>query len=207
MKQKKTKVAKKQWTIQKTLPWILLVGAIVGLVASMVLTLEHIALLKDPEHELTCSINPILNCGPIMTSEQATAFGFPNPLIGLVTFGAQFLLAIVLLAGARMKSWFWKLYGLSIVGGILFTFWLMYESIFNIKTLCIYCVSVWIVSFIVAWYLFQFMLAEKHITLKNQKITSFIRRHHGDIIIVWFVLLIALILSEFWYYYGKFFGA
>jgi uncharacterized membrane protein len=194
------------WNVQKTLPYILLIGAILGLVASMVLTLEHIALLEDPDHQLSCSINPILNCGPIMTSEQATAFGFPNPLIGLVTFGAQALLAVVMLAGARMKAWFWKLYGLSIIGGIAFTLWLMYESIFEIKTLCIYCVTVWVVMFISAWYTFQFMLAEKHLKLKNHRLVSFLRNHHADILVGWFIIIILLILHEFWYYYKQFFG-
>ncbi len=201
-----TNSKKTKWTVQKALPYILIAGAVVGLVASMVLTLEHIALIKDPSHKLSCSLNPILNCGPIMTSEQATAFGFPNPLIGLVTFGAQALLGVSMLAGARLKTWFWKLYSLSIVGGLIFTLWLMYESIFKIQTLCIYCMSVWIVTFITAWYLFQFMLAEKHIKLKNQKLTIFLRQHHGDIIISWFVVVILLVLHEFWYYYKQFFG-
>lgn len=200
------KAKKSKWNIQKAFPYILILTALIGITASFVLTIEHIALLKDPSHQLSCSMNPIINCGPIMTSDQATAFGFPNPIIGIATFSAQLLLGLVMLAGARMKTWFWKLYSLSVVGGILFTFWLMFESIFQIEALCIYCISTWIAMFTVAWYLFLFMLAEGHIKFKNKKVVNFMRQHHADILIGWFAIIVILILHEFWYYYGKYFG-
>ena len=188
-----------QLYIQQTLPVILLLTAIVGLFASFTLTVEHINLLKDPSHSLSCSINPVLACGPIMHSKEATVFGFPNPLIGLVMFGAQLMMAVAMLAGAHMKRWFWRLYGLGILVGLVFTGWLVWHSLYVIGAICIYCFMVWIILPIAAWYIFQYMLAEKYISLKSSK---FLRKHHGDILAIFFIFLVILILNRFWYFYG-----
>lgn len=188
--------------IQQSLAYILLVGAIVGLFASFTLTIEHINILKDPNHNLSCSIDPVLACGPIMNSKEATFFGFPNPLIGLVTFGAQLLLAFAMLAGAKMKKWFWQGYGLSLLGGMIFTAWLIWHSLYSIGAICIYCFLVWLVMIPTTWYVFQYMLAEKHINIRSKKLTKFIRNNHGNILLVFYLVLFAMILSRFWYYYG-----
>lgn len=188
--------------IQQSLPWILLVGAIIGLIASFTLTVEHIEILKDPNHNLSCSIDPVLACGPIMQSKEATVFGFPNPLIGLIMFGAQATIAVVMLAGAKMKKWFWQLYLGGILAGWAFAMWLMWHSLYVIGAICIYCFMVWIVMIVSSWYVFQYMLAEKHLNLKSKAATTFLRKHHGDILFVIFLILIGLILNRFWYYYG-----
>jgi uncharacterized membrane protein len=190
-------------TVQDVFPYLLIITAVIGFVASFVLMLEHIALLKDPLHQLSCSFNPVLSCGPIMNSETATVFGFPNPLMGIASFAMQGLLGLAILAGARMRSWFWKLYSLVIIGSMGFTFFLMYESLFIIKALCIYCVAVWIVLILSSWYTFQYMLAEKHLSsFTRTSAGMWIRRHHFDILVVLYLALAALILHEFWYYYG-----
>lgn len=189
-------------TIQQVIPYILIITAVIGFVASFVLTLEHISLLKDPNHHLSCSINPVLSCGPVMTSHTATVFGFPNPLMGLASFAVQALLGLALLAGARMKSWFWKLWGLQVLGSVAFTLFLMYESIFQIKAICIYCMTVWVIMSVGSWYTLQYMLAEGHIGNAKSKTTQFVRKYHGDILFAWFLLVICLILWEFWYFFG-----
>ena len=52
--------------------------------ASLTLTVEKIELLIDPSYVPSCSINPVLSCGSVMVTHQASVFGFPNPLIGIV---------------------------------------------------------------------------------------------------------------------------
>jgi len=198
-----TKPKTNNLTVQRVLPYILIVTAVIGFLASFKLTIEHINLYKDPGHLFDCNLNPILSCGPVMKSKEAVIFGFPNPIMGLAMFAAQATIGAVMLAGAKMKSWFWKLYGLGILGGLAFTLWLMYSSIFNLGAICIYCMTVWITMFISSWYVFQFMLAEKHVTLKSSKLTKFLRVHHGEILTVWFLVVTALILHEFWYYFGS----
>ena len=138
-----------------------------------------------------------------MMSDQATAFwNIPNPSIGLVAFGMFVMTGLTMLAGAKMKRWFWKMYAVGVSAGIAFTLWLMYQTVYNIEALCIYCMVVWTVMFTTGWYLFQYLLAEKHINL-NKKFTNFVRRHHLDILFTWFIIVFALILNHFWYYYGS----
>lgn len=56
--------------------WLLIAGAI-GLVASMTLTVEKIDILLDPSYVPSCNINPILSCGSVMMTPQASLLGFP----------------------------------------------------------------------------------------------------------------------------------
>jgi uncharacterized membrane protein len=190
------------YKIQQVLPYILIVTALIGFTASFVLTVEHMSLLKDPNYNPSCSINPILSCGPVMASDTATTFGFPNPLMGIASFAAQALLGLMMLAGARMKSWFWKLWGLQVLGSVVFTLFLMQQSIFEIGAICIYCMTVWVALSVSAWYTLQYMLAEGHIGNAKSKTTKFVRKYHGDILLVWFLLVAGLILYEFWYFFG-----
>jgi len=66
---------------ERALGWILAVCGAVGAAAAFVLIVEKIELLRDSSYVPTCSINPILSCGSVMTTEQAAVFGFPNPLL------------------------------------------------------------------------------------------------------------------------------
>ncbi|GIF69284.1 hypothetical protein Ais01nite_73190 [Asanoa ishikariensis] len=60
-------------------------------------------LLADPSYRPSCSINPILSCGSVMTTAQAEAFGFPNPVIGMVAFPVVVALGLAVLTGIRLN--------------------------------------------------------------------------------------------------------
>jgi len=98
----------KKRTLQQNLPWILTIGGFIGLASAFVLTLEKIALLKDPAHQLSCSINPVLSCGSIIMSPEASAFNFPNPFIGLAGYAVVITIGMAIFAGAKFKPWFWR---------------------------------------------------------------------------------------------------
>ena len=71
----------------------LVLGGAIGLVASLILVIERFELLMDPTYVPSCSLNPVLSCGSVMTSTQAAVFGFPNPVLGIPSF------TVVLVAG------------------------------------------------------------------------------------------------------------
>ncbi|MEU3493704.1 vitamin K epoxide reductase family protein [Kitasatospora cineracea] len=50
----------------------------------------------------SCNINPILSHGSVMRTGQASAFGFPDPLIGVAAFAVVVTVGVVLLTGARL---------------------------------------------------------------------------------------------------------
>src|SRR5689334_17486274 len=123
----------------RSLPWILLIGGIIGLAASAVLTVEKLALLRDPAYVPSCSINPILSCGSVMTKPQAEVFGFPNSLLGIAGFAVVVTVAVALLAGATFRRWFWGGLQVGVTLGAVFVHWLMFQSLYRIQALCPYC--------------------------------------------------------------------
>ena len=194
----------KKLTLQRTLPWILIVCGAIGLVAAFIITVEKIHLIQDPGYTPGCDLNPIISCGTVMASDQSNAFGFPNPLIGLMAFPVVITTGILMLSGITLKRWYMLGLQAGAVFGIAFVHWLFFQTTYRIGALCPYCVAVWIVTITTFWYVLLYNIRAKHIALKGRwaSFGSFMQRHHLDILLVWLLLIAALILKHFWYYYG-----
>lgn len=195
----------KKWSLPKVLPYILIVCGIVGVFCAFVLTQDKIKLLQNPNTHLGCSLDPIISCGNVIQSNQGHAFGFPNPYLGLSGFAAMITIGVVLLAGAQLKRWFWLALEAGTVFAVGFVHWLFYQSVYNIHALCMYCMAVWTISITSFWYVTLYNIDQKNIRLpkgKPQKVYAWVRRHHFDILILWFLIIAGLILKHFWYYYG-----
>jgi uncharacterized membrane protein len=190
-------------TLRQTLPWILLVGGVIGALCAGILMVEKIHLLTNPNAKLGCDLNPIVACGSVINTPQASAFGFPNPLIGLAGFAAVAVIGAGLLAGARFKRWFWLGLQAGVTFGICFIAWLQFQSIYSIGALCPFCMAVWSVMIPVFWYTTLYNLREGHFTFgrKLKPVAAFLQRNHGNILLGWFLLIIGLILHHFWYYW------
>ncbi|MEO6761729.1 MAG: vitamin K epoxide reductase family protein [Candidatus Saccharimonadales bacterium] len=193
-----------QWLI-KALPWILIVCGIVGILASLMITQEKFDLAANPHYQPACDLNPIVSCGSVMQSPQANAFGFTNPYIGLIGFPIVLTIGVAMLAGAKFKRWFWVGLQIGLSLGLVFAYWLLYESVYSINALCPYCLSVDVVLTIAVWYTTLYNFRQGHLKVRAscQKAVDFASRHHLDIIVLWFLIVIAIILKHFWYYYGQ----
>lgn len=191
------------WSLDRIYPWLLVLGGFIGLLMSFIITVEKIHLLKDPTFVPECSINPIISCGNIMKSPEASVFGFPNPLIGLMGFSVVVTIGMAMFAGAKFKSWFWK--GLNIASALaaVFCMWLFHEAVYEIGSLCIYCIVVWTVTLPIFIYTTVWNMRNGHLVLKDwlKKIGDFVDKHHGDILFVWYVIIFFGILTHFWYYW------
>src|SRR5258708_21690663 len=115
-------MAVKNLTLEKALPYILIIGGIIGFYCAFVLSLDKIKILENPHFIPSCNLNPVLSCGSVMQSKQANAFGFPNPFIGLGTFPAVIVVGGAMLAGAQMKRWFWLILEAGLVFGLAFAY-------------------------------------------------------------------------------------
>lgn len=193
----------KSQTLDKTLPYILVIGGFIGLGAAFILTMEKMALLKDPAHQLSCSINPVLSCGSIIASPEASAFGFPNPFIGLAGFAVVITVGMGIIAGAKYKRWFWLGLELGTLFGIGFVHWLFYKSLYDIGALCIYCMIVWAITAPIFWYTTLYNLRTKNISTPRslKGIVAFAQKYHLEILITWYLLIFTAIMSRFWYYW------
>lgn len=195
--------AKPQRTLKQIYPIFLVIVGIIGLLAAFILTQDKIQLLKNPDYSPSCNLNPVLSCGSIIGTDQASVFGFPNPVLGLVGFSVVITIGMGLLAGASYKKWFMK--GLLAASALAFIFvhWLIYQSLYSIGALCIYCMIVWSVTWPILLYTFIYMFREKLIIppASLRSITSFIQKHHVDILVTWYVVILILIIENFWYYW------
>jgi uncharacterized membrane protein len=122
---------------------LLIVGGILGLIAAFALTLDKIAVLQNPAFEPSCNFSLLVQCGKNLASPEGAAFGFPNPLLGLMGFPAPIAVGVGLLAGARFARWFWLLFNVGMLGALGFVVWLIGVSIFRLGTLCPWCMLVW----------------------------------------------------------------
>ncbi len=198
----------RNWRLEKTLPWLLIICGSIGLLAAAIIMIDKIELLKNPNATFLCDINPIVSCGSVMQSAQANAFGFPNPIIGLAGFPVLIVTGVVMLAGAQLKRWYWIGLQLGTIFGLCFVHWLFFQSVYHIGALCPYCMVVWVVTITSFWYVTLYNLEKGYVKLPAMLAGAgtFARKHHLDILILWFLIIGALILHHFWYYYGPMLG-
>jgi uncharacterized membrane protein len=193
-------------TLAKSIPWLLVIGGVIGMICSFIITEDKFKLAANHNFIPSCNLNPIIACGNVMSSAQGSVFGFPNSFIGLATFAALATIGVGIIAGARYKRWFWLGLEGGVLLGLVFAYWLLFESVYRIHALCPYCLTVDVVVIALSWYLTLYNVDSGNIKLsgKVNKYYGFARSHHLDIYVLWLLVTTALILKHFWYYYGHY---
>ncbi len=174
--------------------WVLLFAGAIGLVASIVLTIDKARLSDDPTKTFSCDINAFVSCAGVMASDQASAFGFPNSYIGIAGFAGVVLIALALFLQVTLPSivkaglWLGTLFGIGLVT------WLQFQSIYEIGKLCPYCMVVWAVMIplfvaVTAWVLREFQ--------PGAALTRFVTDWTVLIVALWYVAVAAAIWFEF----------
>ena len=177
--------------------WVLIAGA-VGLTAALTLTIEKIELLIDPAYVPSCSINPVLSCGSVMVTPQASEFGFPNSLLGIVAFSVVVVAGVLAVAKVRLPQWFWAGLAVGTLLGAVFVHWLIYQSLYVIGALCPYCMVVWTMTI-------PLLVVVSSIALRPLAGNAFARAVHQwrwSLVALWFTGLILLIVIRFWAYWS-----
>ena len=180
---------------------ILTITGAFGVFASFMLSIEEFTYLKNPGQSLNCDLNPLVGCGSILNTWQGHVFlGVPNQFWGLAAFSALTMLGVLLVSRVKIPRWIWQGLQIGMMGGVLFVFWFMFQSISVLKHLCPYCMLTWVVTLIAAWYTTVHNIKNKNFKIPNklQKIADFAVKHHADIIIAVFVIIILTILTTFW---------
>lgn len=177
--------------------WVLIAG-IVGLTASATLTIEKISMLKDPAYRPSCSINPVLSCGSVMVTRQASAFGFPNPLIGIAAFAVVVVTGTLAVTKVELPRWYWL--GLMVGTGLgaVFVHWLIFQSLYEIGALCPYCMVVWSVT--IPLFVVSSTIALR--SLAPNPIARALYTWRWSIVAIWFAAVVLMILARFWNYWS-----
>jgi len=194
----------KKLTLKSTFPYILLIGGIIGIGASLILSYDTFKVSQNPHYIPSCNLNPVLSCGNVINTAGDTIFHIPYPYYGIAAFAVLITVGSGMLAGAKFKRWYWLTFQAALTLGIIGAYLLLIRSVYRIHALCPYCLSVDVVTTTLFWYLTLYNIDQGHIVFKKpkaKKLYAWIRRHHLDILILWFVIVIGLILKHFWYYY------
>jgi uncharacterized membrane protein len=125
--------------------WIfgtMLFSACLSLLASFVLSVDALKLAEDPSAALSCNINEVISCGTVAASWQAQLFGFPNAFLGLVAEPVVITIAVASLGGVTFPRWFMFSAQVVYTLGVVFAYWLFYQSMVHIGALCPWCLLV-----------------------------------------------------------------
>lgn len=189
---------------RRSLGWLYVVAGAIGFLAAFTLLVEKIELLEDPTYVPSCSINPILSCGSVMRTDQAAAFGFPNPIIGVAGFAIVTTVGMAVLAGAAFHRWFWWGLQAGVTFGVVFIHWLIFQSLYRIDALCPYCMVVWVVTIPLFWYTTLHNLQHRGPgqAYRPGAIVGTLTEFHGVMLTVWYLAITALVAQRFWDYWS-----
>ncbi|MEU5163191.1 vitamin K epoxide reductase family protein [Streptomyces sp. NPDC020875] len=181
----------------RSLAWLLVITGAAGLLAAWVITLDKYKLLEDPSFTPGCSLNPVVSCGNIMKSDQASVFGFPNPMLGLVAYSMVIAIGVGILAGARYKRWYWLGLNAGCLFGVSFCMWLMYQSLYNINSLCLWCSLAWAATIVMFCYVTVHNVRHRIIKVP-EGLRSGLLEFHWMPPVLWIGIIGMLILTRWW---------
>jgi uncharacterized membrane protein len=181
--------------------WSVLIGGLIGLVASMTLTVEKIDILLNPSYVPSCNINPILSCGSVMITPQASLLGFPNPLLGLVAFTVVVVTGLLAVTKVALPQWYWVGLTIGLVVGAVFVHWLIFQSLYRIAALCPYCMVVWVVT--ISLLVVVAAIAYRPVLQRRQTgLAALAYQWRWSIAALWFTAVFLLIMARFWDYWS-----
>jgi protein-disulfide isomerase len=140
--------------MRRSLPVVVAVLAVVGLLLSLELTWVHYKVHTDPSHRSLCALGEGLDCDAVAASPSATVLGVPNALWAAFTY--VLLLWLALRARrlearpadpapgfpAAPRAWlFW-----SALAVAAYTSWLVVVSFRELSTFCVFCGALWLVN-------------------------------------------------------------
>ncbi|MDM4140593.1 MULTISPECIES: vitamin K epoxide reductase family protein [Mycobacterium] len=181
--------------------WWVLIAGLIGLVASMTLTIEKIDILENPAYVPSCNINPILSCGSVMITPQASLLGFPNPLLGLVAFTVVVVTGLLAVTKVALPQWYWLGLTAGLVVGVVFVHWLIFQSLYRIGALCPYCMVVWVVT--ASLLVVVASIAYRPALQQRQSGPGWVLfQWRWSIAALWFTAVFLLIMARFWDYWS-----
>ncbi|MCV7176475.1 hypothetical protein H7H98_12090 [Mycolicibacterium sphagni] len=178
--------------------WWVLIAGVVGLISSVTLTIEKIEILVNPAYVPSCSINPVLSCGSVMITPQASAFGFPNPLMGIAGFSVVVVTGVLAVAKVRLPRWYWAGLTIGTALAAVFIHWLIFQTLYRIGALCPYCMVVWSVTI-------PLLVVVSSIALRplgGNAVARVLYTWRWSLVALWFTAIILLILVRFWNYWS-----
>ena len=180
--------------------WWVLIAGVIGFVSSMTLTVEKIDLLANPSYVPSCNINPILSCGSVMVTPQASLLGFPNPLLGIMAFTVVVVAGVLAVAKVPLPHWFWIGSTVGLLVGAVFVHWLIFQSLYRIGALCPYCMVVWVATITLLVVVSSIVL--RPTLADSNALVGVLFQWRWSITALWLTAVFLLIMVRFWDYWS-----
>ena len=181
--------------------WWVLIAGVIGLVASMALTIEKFKILLDPHYVPPCNVNPIVSCGSVMTTPQASLLGFPNPLLGIIGFTVVMVTGVLAVAKVPLPQWYWIGLTVGTLIGATLVHWLIFQSLYRIGALCPYCMVVWAVTIPLLVVLVSIVFRPA-LERGDSAVARVLYQWRWSIVTLWFTAVFLLIMVRFWDYWS-----
>jgi uncharacterized membrane protein len=175
--------------------WIftsMLIGAALSLLAAFVLSVEAVELAKNPNAQLSCSVNVVLNCATVAKHPTAELFGFPNSFFGLMAEPIVIVIAIAGLAGVIFPRRFMFGAQIGYTLGFIFAWYLFYVSFFIIQALCPWCLLVTLTTTFVLFAITRYNIREDNLYLPKRlatKLKSWVAKDYDKLLLATIVVL------------------
>lgn len=184
--------------------WIftsMLIGALLSLLASFVLSTDAIELAKNSHAVLSCNVNAVISCGTVNSHPSAFLFGFPNSFLGMVAEPVVITVAIAGLAGVRFPKPFMFAAQIGYTLGFGLALWLFYTSYAVIGALCPWCLLVTLTTLFVWFAMTRFNIRENNFYLPiaaSKRLKRIIARDYDKLVLFSLVVLgIVLIVTKY----------
>lgn len=128
-----------------------------GLLLAAYLAVKHLALLKGGVSEnLLCRPGSFFDCNVVQASPSAGILGIPNAILG-VTFYLILGLATRFAASPKTERPlpFFRVMGILSLFALLYDLFLLGVMIFDLRTLCLFCVGTYLVNIGILWVSFK----------------------------------------------------
>ena len=184
--------------------WIyisVLISAMLGLVAAFVLSIDAVELIKNPNTQLSCSINAVINCATVGKTSYSSLFGFPNSFIGMMIMPIFVIVAISWLYNVKFPRQF--MFGVQIAAflALVFAYYLFHISLFVISALCPWCLLVDISTIVMFFAITRFNICEDNLYLSKKyasNMKDFIKKDYDKFAVALLIVAaVAIIISKF----------
>jgi uncharacterized membrane protein len=184
--------------------WIfasMLIGSILSLIASFVLSVESLELAKNPDASLSCSVNVIVNCATVAKHPSAEMLGFPNSFLGMIAEPIVITVAIAGLVGIKFPRKFMFTAQIFYTLGLVYALVLFGISFFIIQALCPWCLLVTATTLFVWFAITRYNIREDNLYLPKEvtkRLKGFIVKDYDKLVLFGLVfLMVAAIIVKY----------
>lgn len=176
------------------LAYLVIIFGLLGTMAAFYLLYDRIQIYEDPNYKLSCSINPWLDCGRVMLSKWASFFGFPNSMIGLISYPTAFFVGLFMLLNKNNNRYL-MLFCMSLAGiGVFANVLLLYISSYLIMSLCPWCLLAGVCTTNIFYAILNYNILQNNFNFnpqKHQKLSKLIKNGYNVLPIIGFYLILA----------------